>query len=281
MIGKATLGSYAKGLIEYCYYDKHVSARMRQSRDEQDVRGELVYIQNLGIKMQADGKLDLDYLINQFNSNHMQNMNLKKFIWHQSFSFAPGEKPGNETIAEISTEFAKEFGFEQNQMLVFKHEDTSNVHFHIVANRIDSNGKNTSKHFHNYARTGEFCRRMEQRLELIQAPEMRISKRLGLENVLTDKQHLKLKSSVDQLLNTVASINELTAKLLTLGYKTYVGRGIAFYHMRKNIKIKGSDIGRSYSLASIEKRLAQNIGIEVKEQLQQVQKRQKKQGLGI
>ncbi|MET7258693.1 relaxase/mobilization nuclease domain-containing protein [Dyadobacter fermentans] len=151
----------------------------------------------------------------------------------------------------------------------------------IVANRINFNGKNTSKHFHNYARTGEFCRRMEQRLELVQAPEMRINKRLGLENVITDKQHLKLKSSVDQLLNTAASIDELKAKLLTQGYKTYVGRGIAFYHMRKNIKIKGSDLGRSYSLAWIEKRLAQNIGIEVKEQLQKAQKRQKKQGLGI
>lgn len=281
MIGKASLGSYAKGLIEYCYYDKHVSAKMRQSLDEQDVRGELVYIQNLGIKMHADGKLDLNYLINQFTSDHMQNTNLKKFMWHQSFSFAPGEKPGNETIAEISTEFAKDFGFEQNQMLVFKHEDTANVHFHIVANRIDSNGKNTSKHFHNYARTGEFCRRMEQRLELVQAPEMRINKRLGLENVLTDKHYLKLKTSVDHLLNTMASIDELEAKLLTQGYKTYVGRGIAFYDMRKNIKIKGSDLGRSYSLAAIEKRLAQNIGIEVKEQLDQVKKRQKKQGLGI
>ena len=280
MIGKATLGSYAKGLIEYCYYDKHVSAKMRQSLDEKGVRGELVYIQNLGIKMDANGRLDLNYLINQFTSNHMQNTNLKKFMWHQSFSFAPGEKPGYETIAEISAEFAKEFGFAQNQMLVFKHEDSANLHFHIVANRIDSNGKNTSKHFHNYARTGEFCRRMEQRLELVQAPEMRINKQLGLENALTDKQHLKLKSSIDQLLNTATSIDELKAKLLAQGYKTYVGRGIAFYNMQKNIKIKGSDLGRSYSLASIEKRLAQNIGIEVKEQLQQ-QKRQKKQGLCI
>jgi hypothetical protein len=51
MIGKASLGSYAKGLIEYCYYDKHVSPTMRQRLDEQDVRGELVYIQNLGIKI--------------------------------------------------------------------------------------------------------------------------------------------------------------------------------------------------------------------------------------
>jgi hypothetical protein len=281
MIGKASLGSYAKGLIEYCYYDKHASAKMRQRLDEQDVRGELVYIQNLGIKMDANGRLDLNYLINQFTSNHMQNTQLKKFMWHQSFSFAPGEKPGNETIAEISTEFAKEFGFEQNQMLVFKHEDSANLHFHIVANRINYNGKNTSKHFHNYARTGDFCRRMEQRLELVQAPEMRINKQLGLENTLTYKQHLSLKSSIDQLLNTAASIEELKAKLLTQGYKTYVGRGIAFYHMRKNIKIKGSDLGRNYSLAFIEKRLAQNIGIEVKEQLQHEQKRQKKQGLGI
>lgn len=131
MIGKASLGSSAKRLIEYCYYDKKVSAKMQRKLDMEEVRGELVYIQNLGIKIEADGKLDLDYLIKQFEDNHARNTQLTKYIWHQSFSFAPGERPDNETITSITTEFAREFGFEDNQMLVFKHEDTGNRHFHV------------------------------------------------------------------------------------------------------------------------------------------------------
>lgn len=281
MIGKARLGSYAKRLIEYCYYDKQVSAKMQMKLDTEDIRGELVYIQNLGIKINPDGKLDLDYLIKQFVDNHSKNKQLTKFMWHQSFSFAPGEKPGNETIIHIATEFAREFGFEDNQLLVFKHEDTVNLHFHIVANRINHNGKNTAEHFKNYARTGTFSRRMEHELGLIQAPEMRINQRRSNEISVTDNAHLKLKSIIDRLLNTARSIDDLKKELTSAGYKIYTGRGIAFFNMQKKIKIKGSDLGRDYSLSSIEKRLTQNLEIGLRKEIKPNLKRQKKHGLGI
>lgn len=157
MIGKAGLGSYAKGMLEYCYYEKELTRKQRKELSPDDVRGELIYIQHLGIKTLNDGRLDLDYLAKQLLDNMDKNRNLTKFMWHQSFSFPPGERPSNELITSIATGFAKEFGFEENQMLVFKHNDTSHAHFHIVANRINYNGKNTADHFNNYARTGNFC----------------------------------------------------------------------------------------------------------------------------
>lgn len=281
MIGKVSLGSSAKRLIEYCYYDKQVSAKMQRKLDTEEVRGELVYIQNLGIKIQPDGKLDLDYLIKQFEDNHSRNTQLTKYIWHQSFSFAPGEKTSNETITSITTEFAKEFGFEENQMLVFKHEDTGNRHFHIVANRLNHNGKNTADHFKNYARIGIFSRKMEHKLGLVQAPDMRINQRRTQELSVTDNAHLKLRQTIDKLLDTVKSIDELKKELITVGYKSYIGRGIAFFNMQKKIKIKGSDLGRDYSLSSLENRLAQNLEIGVKKELKPDLKKQKKRGLGL
>lgn len=281
MIGKASLGSHAKGLIEYCYYDKQVSAKMQKKLDTEDVRGELVYIQNLGIKIDRNGKLDLDYLAKQFVDNHARNTGLTKFIWHQSFSFAPGEKPGNDTITHIATEFAKEFGFEQNQLLVFKHEDTDNLHFHIVANRINHNGKNTADHFKNYARTGTFSRRMEHELKLRQAPEMRINQRRNQEVLVTDHAHLKLKRAIDKLLNSVKSIDELKKELISTGYKTYIGRGIAFFNMQKKNKIKGSDLGRDYSLSSLKKRLAKNLEMGLEREIKPDLKHHKKRGLGL
>lgn len=281
MIGKASLGSYAKRLIEYCYYDKQVSVKMQRKLDAEDVRGELVYIQNLGIKIEPDGKLDLNYLIKQFVDNHEKNTGLTKFMWHQSFSFAPGEKPGNDTITQIASEFAKEFGFENNQLLVFKHEDTDNLHFHIVANRINHNGKNTADHFKNYARTGTFSRRMEHELGLVQAPEMRINQRRSQEILVTDNAHLQLKRAVDKLLESVKSIDELKKELISAGYKTYIGRGIAFFNMQKKIKIKGSDLGRDYSLSSLEKRLVQNLEIGIEKELNPDHKKQKNRGLRL
>lgn len=281
MIGKAGLGSYAKGILDYCYYGKEISAKMKNELSADTVRGELVHIQNLAIKTRSDGRLDMNYVAKQFTDNHMKNIKLGKFIWHQSFSFAPGEKPSDDTIAQISTEFAKEFGFEQNQMLVFKHEDTANLHCHIVANRINHNGKNTADHFKNYARTGQFCRRMEKEHGLTQAPDMRINNARDIQIPLVDQTHLKLKSAIDQSLNSISSIDELRKHLASRGYKTYTGRGIAFFDIRKKVKIKGSDLGRSYSLSAIEKRLAQNLEMGLEKQLKPEFKEQKKRGIGM
>lgn len=281
MIGKAGLGSYAKGILDYCYYGKEISAKMKTELSADMVRGELIHIQNLAIKTHSDGRLDMNYMAKQFIDNHMKNTKLSKFVWHQSFSFAPGEKPGNDTVAQIATEFAKEFGFDDNQMLVFRHEDSENSHFHIVANRINHNGKNTADHFKNYARTGQFCRRMEKELGLTETPDMRINKSRGIEIPLVDQSHLKLRRSIDESLNSITSIDELERHLAAKGYKTYTGRGIAFFDVRKKIKIKGSDLGRNYSLSSIEKRLVQNLEMGVEKQVKPELKKQKKRGIVV
>ncbi|WP_342089468.1 relaxase/mobilization nuclease domain-containing protein, partial [Dyadobacter sp. OTU695] len=214
MIGKASLGSYAKGILEYCYYQKGQQTTAGEQSKQQSVRGELVYIQNLALKIEPDGTLDMDYLARQYTDNHSKNKKLTKYVWHQSFSFSPSEKPTDDKIMQISTEFAKEFGFEHNQMVVFKHEDSANLHFHIIANRINHNGKNTADHFKNYARTGKFCRRMENELSLVPTRDMRINRALGQRFHLTDKAHLRLKMLIDHLTPQVSSIQQLKEHLL-------------------------------------------------------------------
>ena len=49
-------------------------------------------------------------------------------------------------------DFAREFGFEHNQYLVFRHRDKPHEHFHIIANRINANGQNTATDKKNYKR---------------------------------------------------------------------------------------------------------------------------------
>lgn len=265
MIGKASLGSYVKGILEYCYYEKELTSKMKKELKPQDIRGELVYIQNLALKMHNDGRINLDYLTRQYLDNRLNNTRLHKYVWHQSFSFAPGERPDNEKIIEISTAFAEEFGFEQNQMVVFKHEDTEHLHFHIIANRINHNGKNTADHFNNYAKTGKFCRKMEREIGLIPTPEMKINQERPHGLQVKDKVHLKLKITLDSLLPQVSSVQQLKEKLLEEGYKTYLGRGISFFHKPSRVKMKGSDLGKKYSLAALEKTIAQQEETELKQ----------------
>ena len=281
MIGKAGLGSYAKGILEYCYYEKELTVKQRGNLTPEDVRGELIYVQHLALETVSDGRYDLDYLARQFLDNMDKNRNLTKFIWHQSFSFPPGEKPSDTLITNIATEFAKEFGFAQNQMLVFRHGDTANSHFHLVANRLNYNGKNTADHFNNYARTGKFCRRMELELGLSVTPQMHIIRGNTDENKLGDQAKLKLKEIIDRLLPSVYSLGELSEALIKQGYKTYTGRGIAFFNTKKRMKVKGSELGRQYSLANLQKRLGQQIDESQKQIQKPKQRRERKRGMHL
>lgn len=111
-----------------------------------DVRGDLIYIQHLAIKTMQDGRLDLDYLAKQMLDNRDKNRNFNKYVWHQSFGFSPGGDLSAKKLTSLVEEFAKEFGLTENQMVVFKHNDTKHKHIHIVANRINYNGKNSVRH---------------------------------------------------------------------------------------------------------------------------------------
>lgn len=251
MIGKAGLGNYAKGILEYCYYEKNnLSERKRQTLTINDVRGELVYIQNLGIDFKPDGRLNIDYLSKQFVHNQNHNKNLSKFVWHQTFSFPPEEKVKTETVRSICERFSEEFGFGNNQMIAFIHRDTAHQHFHIVANRIAASGKNTADHFNNYRRTGDFCRKIELEMGLSITPEMK--QRGKKEKIIIGvdfKAELLLK--LPKVVKESKHFSEFTARMKKEGVKCDIGRGLTFIHAQTNQRIKGSDISREYSLQNL------------------------------
>ncbi len=257
MIGKAGLGSYAKGILEYCYYEKkNLSESKRQQLTAKDVRGELVYIQNLGIDYKHDGRLNIDYLSKQFVHNRNHNKNLSKFIWHQTFSFPPEEKVSKETMWTICERFSEEFGFENNQLIAFIHRDTAHEHFHIVANRVSGNGKNTADHFNNYRRTGDFCRKIELELGLKITAEMNLKRKEKALGIDQDPK-VVLQQQLPRILTASGNFNEFTRFMKKEGFSCDIGRGLTFIQITTGQKIKGSDVGREYSLQNVKKRLDQ------------------------
>ena len=276
MIGNVNLGNYPKELLYYCYYDKLLTPEQRRQLGPDDVRGEILFIKNLSLEKLPDGCYNMDSLTRQFLGNRDKNKKLNKFVWHQSFSFPPGERPTAEQIREISFAFAKDFGFENSQLIVFRHLDKAHEHIHIAANRINYNGKNTADHFNNYARTGKFCRRMELKLGLQITPEMYLTDPERQKQDRANKALLTLKELIDQHLPSVRSLEELKGKLKERGYQTYLGRGIAFVIGKNGTKIKGSEIGREYSLVNLEKQLGQHLKTGLKQTIAQEFKRERK-----
>lgn len=262
MIGKMTKGASASGLLHYCYYEKeNLSKTEKEHLSLSDVRGEVMYIQNLAINTLSDGRFDMDYIAKQMRECADKNRNLKDYVWHQSFSFPKGENLSKEAIEKITQSFSKDFGFQENQLIVFKHHDTQHPHFHIVANRINSLGATTAKDSFSHLRTGEFCRQIEQKFGLTITPTMKAllpveqRKNRYSESIIADE----IRHKIDKHLVKSHSIEELKTGLQKEKIKMYIGRGVSFLDKETGAKFKGSDLGREYSLMNLEKRLQASI----------------------
>ena len=179
MIGKvASIGTSFLGTLEYCYY----ATRPNRSLDRSQVRGELLYFQHVPASTVTDSKqikggketpLNLEKMSERMQRIANLNRRVEKPVWHQAFSFPLGEKVDTETMAEICQLFAQRFGMENNQLVAFRHADKDHDHFHIIANRINLDGKNTAKTRFNFLEMGRFCREVEQLYKLTPTTQMK------------------------------------------------------------------------------------------------------------
>jgi hypothetical protein len=179
MIGKvASIGTSFLGTLEYCYY----ATRPNRSLDRSSIRGELVYFQHVPVSTinslrQENGAkevfINLEKMAERMQRMASVNRRIEKPVWHQAFSFPVGEKVSTETMAEICHLFAQRFGMENNQLVAFRHADKDHDHFHIIANRISLDGKNTAKTRFNFLEIGRFCREVEQLYEFTPTTQMK------------------------------------------------------------------------------------------------------------
>lgn len=200
MIGKtAHFGTSFLGAMEYCYY----AVKPNRSLDRTQVRGELLYYQHVAPGLIGDSavinvpngeRLHIEAIARQFAEVARCNERVEKPVWHQVFSFpidngavgnsdapdvgipnvaTPGVvKPDRSTMVRIVQAFAETFGLMSNPMVVFRHTEKDHDHFHIIASRVDREGRNSAQSVHNYRRIGQFCREMEQRFTLTPVPPM-------------------------------------------------------------------------------------------------------------
>lgn len=195
MIGKtARFGASFLGAMEYCYY----AVKPNRSLDRTQVRGELLYFQHVAPGLVADPtvanvpdgeRVDIEALARQFAEVARRNERVEKPVWHQVFSFPIDEAttnssttsgvvmpsvatPNRSTMVRIAQAFAETFGLTNNPLIVFRHTEKDHDHFHIIASRVDREGRNSAQSVHNYRRIGQFCREMEQRFNLTPTPPM-------------------------------------------------------------------------------------------------------------
>jgi hypothetical protein len=251
MIGKiGKSGQNFLGVLSYCKYDRAAAKETNALK----VRGELIYHQHVDALIFSD-KVPLSVIADELSRTATLNSRIKKPVSHVSLSFPPGESPSKGTLRNIVIDYAKSFGFEGNGLLAFQHSDKEHKHIHIIANKVNSRGKNTTQSSYDYLKIGRFCRRMEVQYDLVRVKQMDIIEKREALVPKSTSTHDKLRRNIDDLLPECNNLHTLQVKLLKLGFKSKSGIGIGFICAKTGTKIKGSSLGRQYSKNSLIQRI--------------------------
>lgn len=131
------------GAIRYAMsegFDRVTKARLTLAEGAAP-RAEILGGQNFGFEIRTDADLELARKSMEWNSlpQHQASPTLKckNDCLHASLSWAAGQEPSREDMAEAARSFLKALGMENAQAVFIAHHDTKHPHLHIVASRID------------------------------------------------------------------------------------------------------------------------------------------------
>lgn len=278
MIGKISIGKSFGGCLRYCLEDKQeFSHEQKLALNKQDGLQHENRAEVLEYNMCFGNKKEL---VSQFNDVRTLRPNLSKPVMHISLSLDPEDLFTKEKLRQIGQDFAKEFGFENNQYIVIYHKDTEHPHLHIVVNRIGFDGKTISDS-NSYRKVAELCRKLELKHELKQvlSPQRFLTQEQRLvhkQEKRIDQRKEQLKQNIQDCLLIALNLSDFIRKMEQLGVLVLKSRGISFSDDKK-MQVKGSDIG--YSLKTIEKILSYSL--DRRQQLYEDLKQEKKQMLMV
>ena len=193
--------------------------------------------------------------------------NLGKAVLHVSLSAALGEKLTDGQWRDIAETYLVGMGLENNQYLVTRHTDTEHEHVHILVNRIRLDGTVTSDSL-DYKRQELLMRKIEIQYELERvapslesiraAPtrgELEKAVRTGVESTRAQLQY-----KCDVVVQGCTTFTDYVARLETQGVEVMAitqlqGEKLSGLMYRLDgVLMKGSDLGRGYSPAGLDKR---------------------------
>lgn len=217
---------------------------------------------------------ELKAMVADFTRQAKMNPELTRSVWHTAISFDPQDearlqlKP--ELMKAVASEYLTGMGLDQSQYVVVQHQDTAHSHFHIIANRVASNGQTISDS-HNYSRSEKLLRELEEKHRLTLMKEQ--GYRLSLEHVPErDRHRLEIRNEVRQSLERSTTSAELKADLAQRGIAVIVNRdqagkarGLSFERVSQDqngeeikVAFKGSKLHQNLSLGHIQEQLLEN-----------------------
>lgn len=197
-------------------------------------------------------------LIAEFEAIRKARRHISKPVFHASISILPEEHLTDEQWSEVAHYYLSKLGFENSQFIVVRHSDTKHPHIHIVANRIDLDGKTISDSLL-YKRQEAIIRELEKQYNLTPLKSSLEAKKLKRQEPPAQKQARQyITQCINEIVNhirqhkTEIRLPALITLLNKKGIKTApniasTGRisGLSFQY--NNHSFKGSQLGKLYT----------------------------------
>lgn len=188
---------------------------------------------------------DLKEIKNEFYTRELTNSRAVNVAYNIIVSFPVEDTITKSMRLDLLEEIMLEFNGGSNLWLAVSHCDTENhQHFHIALSAIKLDGV-TIDMAHFAKRAMALSRKLEIKYGLKQVSSERT---LFSNHAIND-----LKLAIDHSIDESGNMAQFIEIMHLCGYKCKVGRGITFIKLENNHPIKGSDVGREYSLGNLKK----------------------------
>ena len=163
-----------------------------------------------------EGRYTMEDVLADMEALIPKNCRTKKTVFHCSLNPHPDEKLSDETLMQIAKEYMETLGYGKQPYIVFKHNDITREHIHIVSLRIDGEGKKINDKFEK-RRSKQITDALERKFGLI--PSSKVIDKAMKETPKIDTTRGNIKEQVASTLRMVlkhykfCSLGELNAIL--------------------------------------------------------------------
>lgn len=205
-------------------------------------------------------------LIADFEMGRLANPRLGNAVWHVSLSFNPvdADKLDSAKMLVIAEGYLEKMKLDKTQYVIVRHHDTpDNQHLHIIANRVDDEGK-TVADGRNFYRSKEALRELIQEHGLTPPDKLRPEKQHAEKLHGSESMRYELRQTLGRALSTATQLAEVEAVLQAKGvevryHRNQAGEPIGISFAKDGVAFKGSKLARHYSLTGIQKQLAATL----------------------
>ena len=113
----------------------------------------------------GSGSLDIRRAFEDFKRWIPANTRTERPMMHISLNPHPDDRLTDAQFSQLADDYMKMMGFENVPFIVFKHEDIDRYHLHIVALRVDTDGRCISDK-NNFYKNKKVCRELEKKYGL-------------------------------------------------------------------------------------------------------------------